>query len=80
MITRGSAVPPWRQLARLLRERIESGELAPGMRLPSIVSLSQEYDLAPLTVRKALRQLKDEGLIVIEPGWGSFVAERESGG
>ncbi len=74
MINRGSVIPPWQQLADLLRARIESGELAPGDRLPSIVSLSQEHDLAPVTVRKAITQLQREGLIESRVGWGTFVA------
>lgn len=67
-------IPPWQQLADLLRGRIESGALAPGDRLPSIVSLAQEYDLAPVTVRKAITRLRDEGLVESRVGWGTFVA------
>jgi GntR family transcriptional regulator len=73
MIQREGPVAPWRQLAALLRERIESGELPPGARLPSITSLAQEYDLAVTTVQKAVGALKDEGLIVTSP-MGTFVA------
>lgn len=73
MINRGSVVPPWQQLADLLRARIESGELAPGDRLPSIVALAQEHDLAPVTVRKAIAQLQREGLVASRVGWGTFV-------
>jgi GntR family transcriptional regulator len=72
MIQREGPVAPWRQLAALLRERIESGELAPGARLPSITSLAQEHDLAVTTVQKAVAALKDEGLIVTSP-MGTFV-------
>jgi GntR family transcriptional regulator len=76
MITRESATPPWQQLAALLRARIESGELAPGARLPSIVALSQEHDLAPVTVRKAITQLQREGLVESRVGWGTFVTAK----
>ncbi len=75
MIRRESSEPPWRQLYRLLKARIDSGELPPGARLPSILALADEYDLAPVTVRKALAALRDEGLIVTQPGWGTFVPE-----
>ena len=37
-------VAPWRQIAQIYRDRIASGELAPGARLPSIRSISQEYE------------------------------------
>jgi GntR family transcriptional regulator len=73
MINRSSVVPPWQQLADLLRSRIESGVLAPGDRVPSVVALAQEYELAAGTVRKALAQLHREGLVESRVGWGTFV-------
>ena len=76
MIEREGPVAPWRQLAELLRGRIESGELAPGARVPSIDSLRQEHGLAYTTVQKAIAALKDEGLIVTSP-MGTFVAGRK---
>jgi DNA-binding GntR family transcriptional regulator len=77
MITRSSPVPPWEQLAAILRGRIQSGELQPGDRIPAVRALSQEYDLAPNTVAKAMAQLKREGLVESRTGWGTFVAGRE---
>jgi len=76
VVERGTPVPPSRQIAGFLRARIVSGELGPGSPLPSIVSLSQEYGVATNTVRKALRVLRDEGLIESVPGYGTFVAAR----
>ena len=66
-------VAPWRQIAAILRGQITSGELAPGARVPSITSLSQTYEVAETTARKALAALKTEGLIVTSP-MGTFVA------
>ena len=80
MINRGSVVPPWQQLAALLRAEIESGELAAGARLPSIVSLSQEHGIAPVTVRKAIIQLQREGLVESRVGWGTFVTIKDQHG
>jgi GntR family transcriptional regulator len=76
MINRSSSVPPWEQLAAILRNRIESGELQPGDRIPSVITLAQEYDLAAGTVRKALAQLQREGLVESRVGWGTFVTAR----
>lgn len=76
MVQHGTAVPPWRQLAALLREQIESGELPPGGRVPSIMQLSQEHGIATVTVRKALDALKEEGLIETTSGYGTFVKAR----
>ena len=60
-------------MANELRVRIESGDLAPGARVPSITTLMQEYGIARNTARHALAVLADEGLIAVTPGWGSFV-------
>jgi DNA-binding GntR family transcriptional regulator len=76
MVQHGTPVPPSQQLAALLRDQIESGELAPGTALPSIVKLAGEHQVATATVTKALRILKAEGLIKAVPGYGTFVAER----
>jgi DNA-binding GntR family transcriptional regulator len=72
-VSHESAVPPSRQIANELRERITSGDLPAGARLPSITTLMQEYGVARNTARRALAILEDEGLIEIVHGWGSFV-------
>jgi GntR family transcriptional regulator len=66
--------PPYRQLAAILRERIDAGTLSG--RLPSEKDFMAEFGLAQGTIRKALALLRDEGLIATEPGWGSFVKNR----
>jgi len=77
VVERGTAVPPSRQLAALLRDQIASGALAPGQVLPSIARLAQEHEVATNTVRKALTILKAEGLVESVAGYGTFV-KRES--
>jgi GntR family transcriptional regulator len=74
MITPGP-VPPWRQIHADLLRKIDGGELPPGSRVPSIVTLAQDYGVALTTVRKALDALKAEGRVVTSP-MGTFVAER----
>lgn len=73
MVERGTAVPPSQQVADILRARITSGVYEPGTLLPSIVRLSQEFEVATRTVQKALTILKDEGLIASHPGYGTYV-------
>lgn len=72
-IDRGSPVPPYIQLAEILRAQIRSGELPAGARLPGLRSLRQEFDLAEFTVRKAVALLRDEGLVVTSRGMGTYV-------
>ena len=62
---------PYVQLAGLLRERIKAGEIGP--RLPSIMELSDQTGLSAATVKRALRLLRDDGLIYTVPGRGTFV-------
>lgn len=76
VIMRGTPVPPYLQLVAILRGQIESGKLAPGQQLPSVIKLAEEYELAVPTVRKAITRLKQEGLVTGVPGYGTFVAER----
>jgi len=69
--------PSYQQLARLLRERIISGELGPRAPLPSITRMVQETGLAIGTVRKAVGVLVDEGLAYTVPGRGTFVKPQD---
>lgn len=62
------------QVAAHLEDRIRAGELAPGARLPGEQALRQEYGVALGTMRKALRLLRDKGLLVTTPSLGTFVA------
>jgi DNA-binding GntR family transcriptional regulator len=63
----------YRQLARILRDRITSGEFPKGTPLPSAKTLAQEHGLAVGTVTRAVDVLRDEGLVVTVPGRGVYV-------
>jgi DNA-binding FadR family transcriptional regulator len=67
MIDPDSPWPAWRQLADALRDQIVSGELAPGARLPSEETMTQQYGIARNTVRKAISTLRAEGLLDVDP-------------
>lgn len=69
-------MPPYRQLAAILRAQIESGELAPGAMVPPVKRLREEYGVAETTARKAVALLRNEGLVETVMGWGSFVVDR----
>lgn len=55
----------------MLRERIAGGEITSV--LPSLTDLTQETGLAPNTIRRAVKILRDEGLVYTVPGRGTFV-------
>lgn len=62
------------QLYTLLRERIESGDLAPGQKLPSERQLAAEHGVSRTTIRQALHLLTSEGWLYSRPGSGYYVA------
>jgi GntR family phosphonate transport system transcriptional regulator len=65
----------WRQIARTLEAEMAEGVLAPGGRLPTEAQLSARFAVNRHTVRRALEELSRAGLVRIEQGRGSFVAE-----
>jgi DNA-binding GntR family transcriptional regulator len=67
--------PIYRQLARILRERIASGDLAPNRPILSEAQLRQQYAVARGTAR-AVQVLRDERLVVTVPGRGTYVRPR----
>lgn len=69
-------VPESKQLAGILAARIERGDWAPGTALPSEERLAQEYGIVRNTVRRAIRQLVDEGRVFVVAHRGTYVAER----
>jgi GntR family transcriptional regulator len=73
-IDRESADPPYQQVAAILRARIERGQIT--NRLPGERDLQAEFGVALITARKAIKLLREEGLIRTVPGWGSFVKDR----
>jgi GntR family transcriptional regulator len=75
-ISRKSTWPLYLQIAEELREQILNEELAPGARLPSEHSLMETYDASRQTIRKAIAELKTEGLLDAEQGRGVFVRSR----
>ncbi|GGL05226.1 GntR family transcriptional regulator [Mangrovihabitans endophyticus] len=75
MITPDREGAAYRQLATVLRDRIRSGELSPGRRMPSEKDLHDEFGLARETVRRALAVLRAEGLVEVRQGHGTFVVE-----
>ncbi|AVH60037.1 MULTISPECIES: winged helix-turn-helix domain-containing protein [Streptomyces] len=68
-------VPRWQQVYEQLRERIVDGTYPPGERLPSVVDVCAEFDISQVTARKALKELRAEGLAYMQPGIGTFVTE-----
>lgn len=67
--------PLWSQLARVLKQRLGTGEYAE--RFPTEMDLTTEFEVSRATVREAIRRLKDEGLLDARRGSGTFVVRRQ---
>jgi GntR family transcriptional repressor for pyruvate dehydrogenase complex len=58
-----------------LYEDIQGGDLLPGTKLPSERQFAERYGISRPVVRESLRRLQERGLIVVQPGRGSYVRE-----
>ena len=64
----------YRQIAEIIRNQIDSGELSAGQVLPSEASLGAAHEASRVTIRKALEELRSEGLVESRQGFGWMVA------
>ncbi|MGW1074667.1 GntR family transcriptional regulator [Streptomyces sp. NPDC002537] len=65
---------PYLRIAAELRDRISSGELRAGGKVPSTRQITQEWGVATATATKVLAVLRREGLVRAVPGVGTVVA------
>lgn len=65
--------PPSQQIANKLKAAILTGGFQPGEQLPSQPDLARRYGVARETVKRALRVLTEERLIVVRQGSGAYV-------
>jgi DNA-binding GntR family transcriptional regulator len=71
-------VPPYRQIAEIIRRRIESGQYGPDTRIPTESEIVEEFEVARTTARRAVSVLRDEGLVYTVPNRGSYVTRPSS--
>ena len=64
------------QLADALRARIRASEWAAGERLPTEAELVAQYGVSRATVRQAIKDIEGQGLVVVQRGRGTFMADR----
>jgi DNA-binding GntR family transcriptional regulator len=66
-------VPPYKQIAAIIRARIESGEYPTGTRIPTESEMVETWEVARTTARRAIALLREEGLVTTVPQRGSYV-------
>lgn len=67
---------PYIQIAETVREQIEAGQLRPGDKLPSNRALMEKYGAGTQTVQRAVRALKEAGLVESRASRGVFVRQQ----
>ena len=74
-LARGGGVALWRQIFGEIEREIASGRHRPGARLPTEQVLTARFAVNRHTIRRAMEELEAAGLVRVEQGRGSFVAE-----
>jgi DNA-binding GntR family transcriptional regulator len=67
----------WKQVAEIIRKRVDGGTYAAGEAIPSTVQLATEFDVSTSTMRKALVALIEDGTLWAEPGMGTYARDNE---
>ena len=70
-----STAPPYEQVRLGILDRVASGSLLPGDRLPAIRALATELGLSAGTVARAYKELEAAGVLVTRRGAGTTIAE-----
>jgi GntR family transcriptional regulator, arabinose operon transcriptional repressor len=72
-------LPKYQQVVEVVKNEILSGRYQPGQKLPSEAALVKRFGASRITVGRALRELRQAGLIQSRAGSGSFVGPAVSG-
>jgi DNA-binding GntR family transcriptional regulator len=72
-IDRNSYEPAYIQLVRIVSEQIATGILRSGDQLPAEAQFCAQYNISPMTVRRAINILVEKGLVSATQGKGTFV-------
>ncbi|GLW98005.1 GntR family transcriptional regulator [Microtetraspora sp. NBRC 16547] len=75
MLDREGPIPVYKQIAEIIRDRIDHGDLTPGDAVPSEAELEAEYGIARMTARRVARELREQGLVYTVQGEGTFVGQ-----
>ena len=70
-----SDIPLYVQMVGIIKRNISSGALPVGALLPSEAALCQAMNVSRNTVRQAIGELEEEGLVVRKRGRGTFVSD-----
>ena len=75
-LVRRGAVALWRQIGEILKREIETGVFLPGNRMSTEHELTARFSVTRHTVRRAIADLEEQGLVRVTHGSGIYVQER----
>lgn len=68
----------YQQIVEQIEQRVVSGDLRHGDRLPTERELAEQFGVSRTAVREAMKALAQKGLIQVRPGRGTFVIDGTS--
>ena len=68
-------IPKYEAIAADIRRNIEDGTLKPGDKLPTVVEFCELYAVSKITVKRAIEQITEEGLVTSRRGSGIYVKD-----
>ena len=74
MLDKQSPIPIYIQIEEQLKQQIQQGDFPIGTTIPSERELTERFDVSRMTVRQAITNLVNDGLLYREKGRGTFVA------
>jgi DNA-binding transcriptional MocR family regulator len=72
-------LPKYQQVVEVMKNEILAGRYQPGQKLPSEAAMVKRFGASRITVGRALRELRQAGLIQSRPGSGSYVGPAAAG-
>lgn len=75
VIDKQSVIPIYYQLFKYFEKRIRSGDYKPGDALPTEIEIAERFGISRMTVRRAIAELANLGMVYTQKGKGTFVAK-----
>ncbi|HLR64824.1 MAG TPA: GntR family transcriptional regulator [Pseudogracilibacillus sp.] len=76
-VNKKSSIPIYYQLKEIILEMIDNEDVSPGDLIPTERELCEFHDISRMTVRMAIMELVNEGILYREQGKGTYVAHQK---
>ena len=73
ILDKKSSIPLYFQVKELIKEKIKSGEWENNEKIPNELELVKQFNVSRSTIRQAILELVNEGLLIRKKGRGTFV-------